>query len=49
MVATGTTLVVMGLGRTGQIPKDLRGNGMDLEMDWLWRAGGDKGITGDPF
>lgn len=38
-VVAWTRVVVMGVGRSGQIPRDLRGNGTDLEMDWLWRMG----------
>lgn len=39
MVATWIRVVVMGVGRTGPIPKDLGDSGMDLEMEWLWRVG----------
>lgn len=39
MVATWIRVVVMRVGRTGQIPKDLVDSGMDLEMERLWRVG----------
>lgn len=38
-VVIWTRVAVLGVGRSGQIPRDLGGNGVDLEMDWLWRTG----------
>lgn len=49
MVATWIRVIVMGVGRTGQIPKDLGDSGMDLEMEWLWRVGKTKASWETPF
>ena len=40
-------VAVMGVGRRGGSHRDLRCSGMNLEMDWLWRAGY-RGIKGPP-